>query len=191
MQRSYLALWHVTQHERFPTKSPTWRGFQWNPLPYCPSVQTVVLLLYVNSIIRTSVRTVLPWRLDGCNSSPRLALSRIASRRCRPDVWMYATVFPGNSILCRTLMSARTCCWDVRTDATFNSSKLLDTDGHPNGIAMSSGWMLMTDKSLDGCLGFNFFDLESTQNLLWTSWSTFLKWRLWNKLHPWLCSNII
>jgi hypothetical protein len=33
MQRSYLALWHVTQHERLPTKSPTWRGLQWIPLP--------------------------------------------------------------------------------------------------------------------------------------------------------------
>jgi hypothetical protein len=28
MQWSYFALWHVTQRERLPTKSSTWRGFQ-------------------------------------------------------------------------------------------------------------------------------------------------------------------
>jgi hypothetical protein len=33
MQRSYLALWHVTQRERLPTKLPTWNCLQWIPLP--------------------------------------------------------------------------------------------------------------------------------------------------------------
>jgi hypothetical protein len=52
-------------------------------------------------------------------------------------------------------------------DATLNSLKLLDTDGHPNGIAKSFGRMLLTEERpnvilgrLDGCLGFDFFDLE-------------------------------
>jgi len=31
MQRSYLALWHVTQREHLPNKSPTWKGLQWIP----------------------------------------------------------------------------------------------------------------------------------------------------------------
>jgi len=82
-------------------------------------------------------------------------------------------VCEGNMIPCRTLIC-------VRTDATLNCSNLLDTYrcldaclGHPDGI-----------------LGFDFSELESAQNLLWTSWTTFLKWRLWNKRHPWLCSNI-
>jgi hypothetical protein len=55
----------------------------------------------------------------------------------------------------------------------LDSSKLLDTDGSPDGIAMSSGRMLLADERpdvilsrLDGCLGSNFSDLESTQNLL-------------------------
>jgi hypothetical protein len=60
----------------------------------CPSVQTVALLLHVIFIIRNSVQTILPWRPDGCNSSPRLALSRIASGQCRLDVRANAAVFP-------------------------------------------------------------------------------------------------
>jgi hypothetical protein len=44
--------------------------------------------------IKDCVRKVLPWRLDGCNSSPRLALSRIAFGWCCLVIWIYATVFP-------------------------------------------------------------------------------------------------
>jgi hypothetical protein len=51
----------------------------------------------------------------------------------------------------RTLNSSWTICHYVRTDATFNSSKLLDTNGHPDGGCFdrwasernttSSGWL--------------------------------------------------
>jgi hypothetical protein len=74
-------------------------------------------------------------------------------------------VWEGNQISCWTLMSVRTCCWDVRTDATLNNLKLPDTYGHPDG------WLDLPG----GSLGSDFSNLESAQNLLWTSWSTFLK----------------
>jgi len=71
-------------------------------------------------------------------------------------------VFKGNPFTCRTLTGVQTvlprrpdgCTWtldsfgtlksihDVRTDATLNCSKLLDTDGSSDDIATSSGWML-------------------------------------------------
>jgi len=68
----------------------------------------------------------------------------------------------------RTLKSVRTCCHDVRTNETLNYSKLLDIDGSPDGIATSSGQMLLTDErpnSRQGhpneILGSDFSDLES------------------------------
>jgi uncharacterized ion transporter superfamily protein YfcC len=68
-----------------------------------------------------------------------------------------------------------TICHYVWTDVTLNSLKFLDTDGRPNGIAMSSGRMLLTDERLDdlqgrpdGFLGSDFSMLESAQNLLGT-----------------------
>jgi len=70
-------------------------------------------------------------------------------------------------------MSVRTCCHDVRTDATLNCSNLLDTDGRLDGIAMSSGCMLLTDEHPDTLLsrpdeslGSDFSDLKFAQNLL-------------------------
>jgi hypothetical protein len=59
-----------------------------------PSVWMVTLLLHAISIIRTGVRTVYTCRPNGCKSSPHLALSRIASGRCRPFVRTIAAVFP-------------------------------------------------------------------------------------------------
>jgi hypothetical protein len=54
----------------------------------------------------------------------------------------------------------------------LNNSKLLDRDGGLDGIAMSSGWMLLTDERSDvissrsdGSLGSDFSELKSTQNL--------------------------
>jgi hypothetical protein len=60
----------------------------------CPSVQTVALLLYAVSIIRTERPDNVDWRQDSCNSSTRLTLSRIACRRNNHVVQMVATVFP-------------------------------------------------------------------------------------------------
>jgi hypothetical protein len=52
----------------------------------------------------------------------------------------------------RTLKSVRTICHYVRTDAILNCSKLLDTDGRPDGKFSSSGQMLLTDDRPDGIL---------------------------------------
>jgi hypothetical protein len=46
-----------------------------------------------------------------------------------------------------------TCCHDIRTNATLNCSNLLDTDGSLDGIATSSGQMLLTDERPDALLG--------------------------------------
>jgi len=65
----------------------------------------------------------------------------------------------------RTLKSDWTICHYVRTNATLNSSKFLDTDGRPDGIATSFGRMLLTDERPDallsrpdGSLGSDFFE---------------------------------
>jgi hypothetical protein len=69
-------------------------------------------------------------------------------------------------------MSIRIRCRDVQRDATLNCSKLLDIDGRPDGIATSSGRMLLIDECPDVLLGrsdknkgSNFSELESAQNL--------------------------
>jgi hypothetical protein len=75
-----------------------------------------------------------------------------------------------------SLKSGRTICHYVRTNATLNSSKLLDTDGGLDWKFSSSGWMLLTDERSDGlqgrpdgCLGSDFSELEFAQNLPGTS----------------------
>jgi hypothetical protein len=89
----------------------------------------------------TCVQTVLPCHPDGCTGMLEYS---------------------------RTLKSVRMCFHDVRTDATLNCSKPLDTDGCLDGIATSSGWMLLTDEHLeallirpDGNMGSDFSELES------------------------------
>jgi hypothetical protein len=71
------------------------------------------------------------------------------------------------------MKSIQTICHYVKTDANLNCSKLLDTDGHPDGKFSSFGWMLLTDerldgipRRLDGCKGTELTDLNSTQSLL-------------------------
>jgi hypothetical protein len=61
----------------------------------------------------------------------------------------------------------------IRTDATLNSLKLLDTNGRPDGKFLLSGRMLLTDersdgipRRLDGCKGTKLTDLNSAQSLL-------------------------
>jgi hypothetical protein len=146
----------------------------------CPSVRTVATLMHAIFIIRTAsglccpdVRMVaillhvLPYQ------GPRPDGVALSSERMQ--LYSHIHVCKGNSITCWTLMSVRTCCHDVRTDATLNCLNFLDTDGHPNA------W----PSCLDGILGSDFSKLEFAQNLLWASWNTFMKWRLWNKWHPW------
>jgi len=55
----------------------------------------------------------------------------------------------------------------------LNCSKLLDTDGSPDGKFSSSGWMLLTEerpdgtpRRPDGCKGTELTDLDSPQSLL-------------------------
>jgi hypothetical protein len=43
----------------------------------------------------------------------------------------------------RTLSVVRTCYWNVRTDASWNSSKLLDIEEGPDGKFSSSGRMML------------------------------------------------
>jgi hypothetical protein len=57
-------------------------------------------------------------------------------------------------------------CHYIRTDANLNCSKLLDTDGRPDGKFSSSGRMLLTEEHPDGCKGNELTDLNSTQSLL-------------------------
>jgi hypothetical protein len=52
----------------------------------------------------------------------------------------------------QTLKNVRTCCHDVQTDATFNCSKLLDTNERPDT------WLGRVDRNM----GSNFSKLEST-----------------------------
>jgi hypothetical protein len=73
----------------------------------------------------------------------------------------------------RTLNSSWMICHYVRTDATLNSSKLLDTQGRQDGKFWSSGWMLLTEEHPDGiphrpdgCKGTELTDLNSAQSLL-------------------------
>jgi hypothetical protein len=56
----------------------------------------------------------------------------------------------------------------IRTDATVNSSKFLNSDGRPDGIDTSSGRMLLTEERLDallsrldGNLGSNIREINS------------------------------
>jgi len=58
-------------------------------------------------------------------------------------------------------------------DANLNCSKLLDTDGRPDGKFLSSGRILLTDERPDGiprrldkCKGTELTDLNSTESLL-------------------------
>jgi hypothetical protein len=107
----------------------------------CPSVQTVALLLYAISIIRTERPDSVDWRPDGWTSSAWLALSRIASGRLQLSSHFY--VWKGNPFTCQTLKGVWTCCRDIQTDATWNSLKLLETDGSLDGKFLSSGRMLL------------------------------------------------
>jgi hypothetical protein len=73
----------------------------------------------------------------------------------------------------RILDSGWTICHYVQTDATLNSSKLLDTDGRLDGKFSSSVWMLLIDERPDGipccpdgCKGAELTDLNSDRVFL-------------------------
>jgi hypothetical protein len=100
----------------------------------CHIVWTVASSAAPNYHNKDLLRTVLPCRPNGCNSSTRLALLRIASGRCFPNVGQmqlsaHTRVCEGNLISCRTIICVRTYCHEVQTDATLNCLNILDTDG--------------------------------------------------------------
>jgi hypothetical protein len=150
-----------------------------------PSVRTVALLLHIIFIIRTGVQTVLPWRPDGCNSFPHLALSMITSGRCCPVVQTDAAVFP---YLCLRRKSDFLSNIDEHPDELLRhpdgcNLELFETSGH----WWASGRMLLTDERPDAVLGHpdgnkgsDFSELEFTQNLPWTLKKPYCNLWHWN-----------
>jgi hypothetical protein len=114
----------------------------------CPSIKKVALQLYAIFILRPERLDHEVWCPDGWTYFARLAFSRIASGRNSHVVRTVIAVLSylcleRNLLTCRTLKGIQTCCWDVWTDATESSSKLLDTKGRPNGKISSSGRMML------------------------------------------------
>jgi hypothetical protein len=112
----------------------------------CSSVRTVVLMLHTISILRLEHPDHRDWCPDGWTSSTRLALSRIASGRLQLS--FHICVLERIHFPCRTLKGVHPCCWDIRTDATWNSSKVLDTEEGPDGKFSSSGQMMLGQLSV-------------------------------------------
>jgi len=93
------------------------------------------------------------WRTDGWTSSARLALSRIASRQKHTSSrWVqlssHICVLERNLSTCRTLKGIQMCCWEVQTNASWNSSKVLDTEEGPEGKFSSSRQMMLGQLSV-------------------------------------------
>jgi hypothetical protein len=148
----------------------------------------VTLLLHAITIMRTGVWTVLPRHPDSCNSSPRLALLRIASLRCRPVVQTVTTVFP---YLCLRRKSFYLSNTEERPDMLLRrpdgcNPELFKTFGHwwESRWKCHVVWMEVADwwasehyTGLSGpMLGIWLLCLE---NCTESSWSTNLNWRLW------------
>jgi hypothetical protein len=102
----------------------------------------------------------------------RLALWMSGSgRESTSSRWLqlssHICVLERNLIADRTLRGVRTCYWNVRTDASWNSSELLDTkEGSDGKFSSSERMMLWTvglpdsiSRRLDGCKGSDFSDL--------------------------------
>jgi hypothetical protein len=60
----------------------------------------------------------------------------------------YIYVLEKNPIADQTLDGVRTCCWDVRTDASWSSSKLLVIEEGPDGKFSSSRRMMLGQLSV-------------------------------------------
>jgi len=120
------------------------------------------------------------WRPDVWSLNAILALCMSASRRestssGRLQRSSHISVLERNPIVCRTLSVVRTCCWNVQTDASWSSSKLLDTEEGPDGKFSSFGRMLLTDERPEGiprrpngCKGTELTNLNSVES----SWSS-------------------
>lgn len=72
----------------------------------------------------------------------------------------------------RTLKCIRTRCHDVRKDVRW--STYMDTNGHPDGIVTSSGWMLLTNERSDDTLGH--LDGNKGSGFCWVGICTEASW---------------
>jgi hypothetical protein len=128
------------------------------------------------------------WRPDGWTLYARLTLWRRVSGQehtssKRLQLFSHIRVLERNLIASRTMNCVRTCCWDVWTDATWNSSKLLNIEDGLDGKFLSFGRMMLwtvehpdeISHHPDRCKGSDFSNLESVQNLqeayLWKYWA--------------------
>jgi hypothetical protein len=104
----------------------------------CPRVRTVAFCLHVIIITRPrpngvglssermqSVCTQFPYQGSRHPDGVALTYGRV-------KVVFSLRVWEGKLQSSQTLKSDQTCCRDVRTDATLNCSKLLNTDGRPD-----------------------------------------------------------
>jgi hypothetical protein len=139
---------------------------------WCPIVRTVALPLQVISIPRLRASGPRRWsseRLIWCTQFPYLMLSHPDQEDWRPNVWIlnailalwmsasrwestssgrlqrtsHNYVLERNPEACWTLRVIQTCCWNVRTDASWSNLKLLDTEEGPDGKFSSSGRMML------------------------------------------------
>jgi hypothetical protein len=109
----------------------------------------------MHAIFIYEVRVSKPWRMTSglLNFECMTCLMKESVRTGTHIVRTVAAVFPylcfgRNSIAGRTLNDVRTCCWDVRAYATWNSSKLLDIEEGPDGKFSSSGRMMLGQLSV-------------------------------------------
>jgi hypothetical protein len=96
-----------------------------------------------------------PWRLMSrrLNFVCTTCLMKDSIRTGTHIVQTVATVFPylcfeQNHFPCQTLKPVRPCCWDVRMDASWRSSKLLDTKEGLDGKFSLSGRMMLWQLSV-------------------------------------------
>jgi hypothetical protein len=147
----------------------------------CPRVQTVALCFHVIAIIGLrpdGVALSSGWMQSVCTQVPYQGSRRpdgvvLTSERAQAVFPLH--VWEGKLESSRTMKCVRTCCHDVRTDASL---KLFDIDGRPDA------WL----GRLDGNMGSDFSELEYAQNFPWALEIAFQKffWRLWKTRHTWL-----
>jgi hypothetical protein len=82
--------------------------------------------------VLSRVQTVLPcpdvWILNAILALWISASERESTSSGRLQRYFHICVLERNHVASRTLSVVQTCCWNVRTNASWNSSKLLDTE---------------------------------------------------------------
>jgi len=117
------------------------------------SVVRTVDLMY--AIFIYEARTSVPWGIASgcldfecttCLMDERVRMGSTSSGRLQLS--SYICVLERNPIAVRILSGVRTCCWNIRTDASWNSSKLLDTGEGPDGKFLLSRRMMLGQLSI-------------------------------------------